>query len=51
MSLLRPSGKVRIQEKIFDVVSEGEFIEKGITVVIKEIVGNRIIVARKPEDE
>jgi membrane-bound serine protease (ClpP class) len=51
VSLLRPSGKVRIQDDIFDVVTEGEFIEKGMAVIIKEIVGNRIIVARKPEDE
>ena len=51
MSLLRPSGKVQIQDEIFDVVTEGEFIEKGIAVIIKEIVGNRIVVARKPEDE
>jgi membrane-bound serine protease (ClpP class) len=51
MTLLRPSGKVKIKDEIFDVVTEGEFIKKGIPVKILEIKGNRIIVSRKPEDE
>ncbi|NQT70719.1 MAG: serine protease [Desulfobacteraceae bacterium] len=51
MTLLRPSGKVKIKDEIFDVVTEGEFIKKGILVKILEIKGNRIIVSRKPEDE
>jgi membrane-bound serine protease (ClpP class) len=51
MSLLRPSGKVKIKDEIFDVVTEGEFIKEGIPVKILEIKGNRIIVSRKPEDE
>jgi membrane-bound serine protease (ClpP class) len=51
MTLLRPSGKVKIKDEIFDVVTEGEFIKKGISVKILEIKGNRIIVSRKPEDE
>jgi membrane-bound ClpP family serine protease len=33
------------------VVTEGEFIKKGIPVKILAIKGNRIIVSRKPEDE
>ena len=51
MTLLRPSGKVKIKDEIFDVVTEGEFIKRGIPVKILEIKGNRIIVSRKPEDE
>lgn len=51
MTLLRPSGKVKIKDEVFDVVTEGEFIKKGTPVKILEINGNRIIVSRKPEDE
>jgi membrane-bound serine protease (ClpP class) len=51
MTFLHPSGKVKIKDEIFDVVTDGEFIEKGTPVKISEIKGNRIIVYRKPEDE
>jgi membrane-bound serine protease (ClpP class) len=51
MTFLHPSGKVKIKDEIFDVVTDGEFIEKGTPVKILEIKGNRIIVYRKPEDE
>jgi len=51
VTFLRPSGKVKIKGEIFDVIAEGEFMEKGIAVKITEIRGNRIIVSRKPEDE
>jgi membrane-bound serine protease (ClpP class) len=51
LTFLRPSGKVKIKDEIFDVVTEGEFIKKGIPVKILAIKGNRIIVSRKPEDE
>jgi len=51
MTFLRPSGKVKIKDDIFDVITEGEFMEKGTPVKISEIKGNRIIVSRKPEDE
>ncbi|MFO7838254.1 MAG: NfeD family protein [Desulfosalsimonadaceae bacterium] len=44
---LRPSGKVKIGTDVFDVVTEGEFIESGATVAVTEIIGNRVIVARK----
>ena len=51
LTSLRPSGKAKIKDEIFDVITEGEFMEKGIPVKISEIKGNRIIVSRKPEDE
>jgi membrane-bound serine protease (ClpP class) len=51
MTLLRPSGKVKIKNQIFDVVAEGEFIKKGSPVKIIGIQGNRVIVSRKSEDE
>lgn len=46
MTFLRPSGKVKIKGEIFDVVTEGEFMEKGTTVVISKIKGSRVIVSR-----
>ncbi|MDJ0819665.1 MAG: NfeD family protein [Desulfobacterales bacterium] len=51
MTLLRPSGKVKIKDKIFDGITQGEFIERGTPVKISEIKGNRIIVSRIYEDE
>lgn len=51
MTFLRPSGKVNIRDEFFDVITEGEFIEKGTPVRILEIKGNRIIVAKEPDDE
>lgn len=51
MTFLRPSGKVKIGGEVFDVISEGEFMEKGTAVVVLDIRGNRVIVSRKPEDE
>jgi membrane-bound serine protease (ClpP class) len=51
MTFLHPSGKVKIKDEIFDVITDGEFIEKGTSVKFSEIKGNRIIVSRKPEDE
>jgi membrane-bound serine protease (ClpP class) len=51
MTFLRPSGKVNIKDEFFDVITEGEFIEKGTPVRILEIKGNRIIVAKEPDDE
>ncbi len=47
MTALRPSGKMAIGTEVFDVVTEGEFIEKGAAVRISEISGNRVIVSRK----
>jgi len=46
-TFLRPAGKIKIGNDLFDVISEGEFIEKGTPVIISEKRGNRLIVARK----
>ena len=43
---LRPSGKVEINGKIYDVVSTGAYIEEGERVVVAEAVGMRIVVHR-----
>ncbi|MBC2717535.1 MAG: serine protease [Desulfobacteraceae bacterium] len=45
MTLLRPSGKMKINGDIIDVVTENEFMEKGTLVVVSAIKGNRIIVS------
>ncbi len=41
---LRPSGKIVIGNKLLDAVTSGDFIEKGTTVRITKIDGNRIVV-------
>ncbi len=41
---LRPAGRAEIDGQIFDVVSTGEYIEKGEEVVVSEVDGNRIVV-------
>ena len=46
LTALRPSGKVRFPRVIVDVVSEGEFIERGAMVEISDIQGNRVVVRR-----
>lgn len=45
-SELRPSGKVEIDGKIYDVVSSGPYLEEGERVVVSEAVGMRIVVRR-----
>lgn len=44
LTLLRPAGSVRIGEKVFDVVSEGRFVEPGARVKVLGVNGNRIVV-------
>lgn len=41
---LRPAGKVRIDGSLFDVMSEGSFIESGRSVEVVEYDGKRIVV-------
>ena len=50
-TLLRPSGKIKIKDDIFDGITQGEFMEKGTPVKILQIQGNRIIVSRIHKDE
>ncbi|MCP4105955.1 MAG: nodulation protein NfeD [Desulfobacteraceae bacterium] len=46
LTFLRPSGKAKIGKEVFDVITEGEFLEKGTHIEIMKISGNRIIVRR-----
>ena len=43
---LRPAGKVEIDDELYDAVAEGVFIEKGETVRVLAVEGNRIVVAK-----
>ncbi|MEO1995003.1 MAG: NfeD family protein, partial [Planctomycetaceae bacterium] len=43
-SILRPSGKALIEGRFLDVVSEGPFIERGVSIEVVEVVGNRVVV-------
>lgn len=43
-TLLRPSGKVRLGDRIYDAVSENGFIDKGCTVTVKAINGSSLVV-------
>ncbi len=43
---LRLAGKARLGEVVVDVVSRDEYIEKGEPVVVVEVEGVRVVVAR-----
>lgn len=47
MTYLRPSGKAEINDDIFDVITENEYVEKNTPVVVTKIRGNTIVVDRK----
>jgi len=44
---LRPSGKARIDGDLVDVVTQGDFIERGDPVRVVEVEGVRVVVARE----
>ncbi|MGB9664859.1 MAG: NfeD family protein [Ignavibacteria bacterium] len=46
LSLLRPAGIALIDGKRYDVVSEGEFIQKDEEIKVKEVIGSKIIVIK-----
>lgn len=48
-STLRPSGKVIVDEKIFDAMSEGDFIEEGEEIIVDRSEGSVIFVRKKNE--
>jgi membrane-bound serine protease (ClpP class) len=47
VSTLRPTGKAKFGDAIVDVVAEAEFLDKGATIEIIEIHGNRVVVKAK----
>lgn len=48
---LRPSGSVKIDNNIYDVITDGEFINKDEKIIVTEIKGSRILVTRSPEND
>lgn len=46
-SFLRPAGIARFGDRRVDVISEGDFIEKGEPIVIVHTTGNRVVVRKK----
>lgn len=46
MASLRPSGKVVINDKIFDAISAGEFIDSGEKIKVVKLDGGVIVVTR-----
>ncbi len=48
LTVLRPSGTADFNGVRLDVVSEGDFIQKGSAVIIDKIEGLRIVVKQKP---
>ena len=48
LSVLRPAGLVEIDGRRVDVVTDGEWVEPGVAVVVTEVEGNRVVV--EPED-
>jgi len=48
-SMLRPAGKAVFEGKLFDVVTQGDMIEKGSKIEIIEVKGSRIVVQKAEE--
>ncbi|MDR1177280.1 MAG: nodulation protein NfeD [Spirochaetaceae bacterium] len=44
VTTLRPSGKARIEGKVYDVETEGYFAENGAPVRVSKVLGSRIVV-------
>lgn len=42
LTILRPAGKARIRGEIVDVVSQGPYVDKGATIRVVEVNGNRV---------
>lgn len=48
---LHPAGAALINNKRYDVVSRGDFVEKGSAVSVVSVEGNRIVVKREEADK
>lgn len=44
VSVLRPAGKAQIEGQLYDVVSDGPYIQDGSQVTVVQAMGNRIVV-------
>jgi membrane-bound serine protease (ClpP class) len=50
-TILRPAGKASINGELYDVVTQGDFINRGDNVTVTEIQGNRIVVSKIKESQ
>ena len=48
LATLRPAGKVIVEGKIFDAMSDGDFIEKDAPIIVVKLDGSVIVVDRTP---
>ena len=44
VTMLRPAGKARLNDRVFDVVSDGPFIPADATIEVVAVTGNRVVV-------
>jgi membrane-bound serine protease (ClpP class) len=51
ITLLRPSGKALIDDRRYDVVTRGEYLEKGTPIRVVSAKGARIVVAQADKEE
>jgi membrane-bound serine protease (ClpP class) len=49
-TFLRPAGKGRFNDRTYDIVTRGDFIEKGSAIVIVQTDGNRFVVELDDEE-
>jgi membrane-bound serine protease (ClpP class) len=45
-TILRPSGRILINDKLYDAFTRGEYIEKGETVQVIEVEGSTVKVRK-----
>lgn len=50
LSDLRPAGRALIEGKKYDVVSGGDYIERGSKIIVSQVNGNRIVVLIADDD-
>jgi len=50
VSMLRPSGEAKIDGRRYDVMTEGEMIEKDTPIEVRRVEGNRIVVRAQKAD-
>lgn len=43
-SYLRPTGRIEIEGEVYDVISDGDFVEKGLRVKVIKVEGKKIVV-------
>ena len=46
VTTLRPSGKAEINGEVVEVVSDGEFVEKGTNIEVIDVTSNKIIIRK-----